>query len=156
MQLVNERVNPSFLALSRDGAHLYTIHGNLSDISAFRVDKATGHLTFLNRQCTEGKNPVHLAIDPPGRHVVVSNHIGASLAVPPVAADDSLQALTQLVTLDGPIGPHRVEQKQAKPHFNVFDPSERFMLVPDKGLDRTFSFRFESGRLTPAQAAFVE
>lgn len=156
VQLVKDLVNPSFLALSRDGGHLYTVHGDQSDISAFQVDKASGHLTFVNRQSTEGKNPVHLAIDPTGRYVVVSNHIGASLAVLPIAADGSLEPLVQLVKLDGPIGPHRIEQKQAKPHFNPFDPAGRFVVVPDKGLDRTFSFRFENGRLTPARTPFVE
>ncbi|WP_322057056.1 lactonase family protein [Paraburkholderia sp. J63] len=155
VQLLKDLVNPSFLALSRDGAHLYTVHGDMSDISAFKVDKASGKLTFINRQSTEGKNPVHLAIDPTGRYVVVSNHIGASLAVLPIAADGSLEPLTQLVHLDGPIGPHRIEQKQSKPHFNPFDRTGRFVIVPDKGLDRTFSFRFENGQLTPAATPFV-
>jgi len=155
VQLVKDLVNPSFLALSRNGEHLYSVHGDMSDISAFSVDKASGKLTFLNRQSTEGNNPVHLAIDPGGRYVVVSNHIGASLAVLPIAADGSLEPLTQLVQLDGPIGPHRIEQKQAKPHFNPFAPDGRFVIVPDKGLDRTFSFRFENGRLTPAATPFV-
>ncbi|QPQ85353.1 lactonase family protein [Burkholderia gladioli] len=155
VQLVKDLVNPSFLALSANGERLYTVHGDLSDISAFKVDKATGGLTFLNKQSTEGKNPVHLAIDPTGRYIVVSNHIGASLAVLPIAADGSLQPLTQLVKLEGPIGPHRVEQKQAKPHFNPFDASGKFVVVPDKGLDRVFSFRFENGQLTPAESPFV-
>lgn len=154
-QLVGDLVNPSFLALNRDGDRLYTVHGDLSDISAFAVDKASGKLEFINRQSTQGKNPVHLAIDPSGRHVVVSNHIGASLAVLPLNADGSLGELTQLVKLDGPIGPHRVEQKQAKPHFNPFDPNGRFVIVPDKGLDRTFTFRFADGQLSPASPAFV-
>jgi 6-phosphogluconolactonase (cycloisomerase 2 family) len=155
VQLVKDLVNPSFLALSSNGERLYTVHGDLSDISAFKVDKASGKLTFLNRQSTQGKNPVHLAIDPSGRYVVVSNHIGASLAVLPIAADGSLQELTQLVHLEGPIGPHRVEQKQAKPHFNPFDPTGEFVIVPDKGLDRVFTFRFKDGQLTPATPAFV-
>ncbi|SDD63797.1 6-phosphogluconolactonase, cycloisomerase 2 family [Cupriavidus sp. YR651] len=155
-QLVKDLVNPSFLALSRNGERLYTVHGDLSDISAFAVDKATGKLEFINRQSTHGKNPVHLAIDPTGRHVVVSNHIGASLAVLPLQADGALGEMTQLVKLDGPIGPHRVEQKQAKPHFNPFDPSGQFVVVPDKGLDRTFTFRFADGKLSPASPGFVE
>jgi len=155
VQLVKDLVNPSFLALSSDGERLYTVHGDMSDISAFKVDKGSGKLTFLNRQSTQGKNPVHLAIDPSGRYIVVSNHIGASLAVLPIAADGSLQELTQLVHLEGPIGPHRIEQKQAKPHFNPFDPTGQFVIVPDKGLDRIFTFRFKDGQLTPADPAFV-
>lgn len=154
-QLVKDLVNPSFLAMNRAGDRLYTVHGDLSDISAFAVDRASGKLEFINRQSTQGKNPVHLAIDPSGRHVVVSNHIGASLAVLPLNADGSLGELTQLVKLDGPIGPHRVEQKQAKPHFNPFDPTGQFVIVPDKGLDRTFTFRFADGKLSPAAPAFV-
>jgi len=148
-------VNPSFLALSRDGNFLYTVHGDESEVSAFKVDRQSGRLTFLNRQSTQGKNPVHLALDPSGHYLVISNHIGASLAVVPVNADGSLAPLTQLVKLEGPIGPHRVEQKQAKPHFNPFDPSGRFVLVPDKGLDRVFSFRFEQGQLVPAAVPFA-
>lgn len=144
--------NPSFLALSRDGRFLYTVHGDEAEVSAFAVDRATGGLRFINQQGTQGRNPVHLALDPSGRFLVVSNHLGASLAVLPVNADGSLAPLSQLVPLEGPVGPHRVEQKQAKPHFNPFDPSGRYVVVPDKGLDRIFSFAFTDGRLEPAAA----
>ncbi|MGJ7491470.1 lactonase family protein [Variovorax sp. ZT4R33] len=156
VDLVRGLVNPSFLALSANGEFLYTVHGDESEVSAFKVDRRTGLLHFVNRQDTQGKNPVHLALDPTGRFMVVSNHIGASLAVLPVNADGSIGALTQLVKLEGAIGPHRVEQKQAKPHFNPFDPTGRYVIVPDKGLDRVFAFRFDQGRLLPAAAPFAQ
>jgi 6-phosphogluconolactonase (cycloisomerase 2 family) len=155
VQLVKDLVNPSFFALSKDGQYLYTVHGDISDISAFKVDKMSGKLTFINRKSTHGKNPVHLAIDPTGKYIVVSNHLSSNLAMLPLSADGSLQEMTQLVTLEGPIGPHRVEQKLSKPHFNPFDPSGQFVIVADKGLDRTFSFRFADGKLTPAKTPFV-
>lgn len=63
--------------------------------------------------------------------------------------------MRQLLTLSGPIGPHRIEQKQSKPHANPFAPSGGHVVVPDKGLDRVFSFRFEDGTLIPAPAPFV-
>ncbi|WAL84247.1 lactonase family protein [Pandoraea sp. XJJ-1] len=155
VQVAKGLVNPSFLALNRAGDRLYTVHGDLSDISAFAVDRTTGRIEFINRQSTHGKNPVHLAIDPTGKYIVVTNHIGASLAVLPIQADGSLAEMTQLVAVEGPIGPHRIEQKQAKPHFNPFDPTGNFVIVPDKGTDRTFSYRFADGKLTPAQHPFV-
>ncbi len=34
----------------------------------------------------------------------------------------------------------------------IFDPSRRFVIVPDKGFDCTFIFRFENGRLALNQA----
>ncbi len=155
VQVVRDLINPSFLALSADGQRLYTVHGDMADITSFAVDQQTGKLSLLNTQSTQGKNPVHLAIDPAGKHVIVSNHIGASLAVLPIARDGSLEPVEQLVQLEGPIGPHRVEQKQAKPHFNPFAPSGRFVVVPDKGLDRIFVFRFHDGKLAPSDTAFV-
>lgn len=153
VQLVGNLVNPSYLALNRDGTRLYTVHGDCSEASAFAVDRATGRLTFLNTQSTEGRNPVHLALDADERFLVVTNHLGASLAVLPVEADGSLGPLAQLEKVDGPIGPHRVEQKQVKPHYNAFDRSGRFVLVPDKGCDVVWSFRFDGGRLTPCMPA---
>lgn len=156
VQVVSDLVNPSYLALSVSGSHLYTVHGDQSEVSAFRVDRASGQLQFLNRQGTEGRNPVHLALDASGRHLVVTNHLGASVAVLPIAEDGALGPLEQIVPFAGPLGPHRVEQQQAKPHFNLFDPSGRFVIVPDKGLDRVFSFRLDAGRLVPAEVPFVQ
>lgn len=148
VQVHGDLVNPSFLALNKAGDRLYAVHGDGDEISAFVVDSATGRISFLNRQCTQGKNPVHLALDPTGRFIVVSNHITSSLAVLPIETDGTLGVLTQLVKIEGEPGPHRKEQPFAKPHFNPFDPSGRFVVVPDKGLDKTFVFRFELGRLT--------
>lgn len=155
VQLLRDQVNPSFLALSANGERLYAVHGDLSDISSYAVDTSTGKIAFLNKRSTQGENPVHLAIDPTGRYVIVSNHIGSSLAVLPIAQDGSLEALTQLVKLEGPLGPHRIEQKVPKPHFNPFDPSGELVIVPAKGLDRILTYRFKDGQLTPATPAFV-
>jgi 6-phosphogluconolactonase (cycloisomerase 2 family) len=63
-----------------------------------------------------------------------------------------------LVRLEGKIGPHRVEQPFAKPHQVEFDPSGRFIVVPDKGLDVVFVYRLDPSAKklvpvgTPAQA----
>lgn len=150
VQVHGDLVNPSFLALNRAGDRLYAVHGDCEDISAFNVDADTGKIELLNRQSTQGKNPVHLALDPTERFVVVSNHITSALAVLPLSMDGSLGALTQLVKLEGVPGPHRKEQPFPKPHFNPFDPSGKFVIVPDKGSDKVFSFKFEEGQLCPA------
>ncbi|HKS14343.1 MAG TPA: lactonase family protein [Pseudomonas sp.] len=156
VQVLDDLVNPSFLALNRAGDRLYTVHGDRSEVSAFSVDKASGKLTFLNRRGCEGKNPVHLALDPSERFLVVSNHVSGSLAVLHVAQSGELGGINQLLQLEGPIGPHRIEQPFAKPHFNPFDASGNFVLVPDKGLDRVFSLRFADGKLIPAEQSFVQ
>lgn len=155
VDVVGGLFNPSFLTMGHDGRSLYTVHGDASEVSVFRVDRASGRLTLLNRQDTQGLNPVHLALDPSGRFLVVSNHLSASVSVLAIGADGALGNVLQKVTLAGPPGPHRVEQKQAKPHCNPFDPGGRFVAVPDKGLDRVFMFRFEQGRLIAADTPFT-
>jgi 6-phosphogluconolactonase (cycloisomerase 2 family) len=71
------------------------------------------------------------------------------VAVLAINPDGSLGKLSDLVTLSGPPGPHPTEQTSSHPHDVAFDPSERFIVVPDKGLDRVFVFTLDtaSGRL---------
>lgn len=158
VQTTGNLVNPSFLAASRDGHCLYSVHGDETYATAFSVDPATGKLTLLNRAETGGRNGVHQALDPAGRFLVVANYASGSVAVVPVRPDGSLTDAAQVVALPGPPGPHRVEQASSHPHQILFDPSGKFVVVPDKGLDRVFVFAFDSaaGKLTPtAQGSAV-
>jgi 6-phosphogluconolactonase len=63
----------------------------------------------------------------------------------PRREDGSLGKLVDLVALEGKIGPHRVEQPVAKPHQVEFDPSGRFIVIPDKGLDCVFTYQINEG-----------
>jgi len=157
VQVLKGMTNPSFLALNRRGTRLYAVHGDTSTASSYAVDTKTGELAPLNQQDTGGMNPVHLALDPSEGYLVVSNHIGANLAVLPITKDGLLASVHQLVSLSdmGEPGPHRVEQKHAKPHHNPFSVDGRHVLVPDKGLDRLFSYSFAGGKLAPAQPLSV-
>ena len=156
VQLVPDLLNPSFLAFGRDKRFLYTVHGDGSEVSAFAVDAATGRLTDLNRQSTQGRNPVHLALDPSCCFMVVCNHLTSTLAVLPVHEGGTVGEVCDLVTLAGPPGPHRTEQPFSKPHQAVFAPDRRFVVVPDKGLDRVFTFSLDPhGKLSAAEQPFV-
>jgi len=153
VQHVGGLVNPSFLTISADRRHLYSVHGDESYATSFSVDRATGFLKPLNRAETGGKNGVHLAIDPSGRFLVVANYAAGNVAVLPIRADGALADAAQVVALPGPAGPHRAEQTGSHPHHIVFDPVGGAVIVPDKGLDRVFIFRFDpsSGKLTPTE-----
>jgi 6-phosphogluconolactonase (cycloisomerase 2 family) len=151
VQHVGNLVNPSLLAMRRDQRRLYSVHGDETYATAFSVDRQTGQLGVLNRAETGGRNGVHLAIDPAGRFLVVANYASGGVSVLPVRADGSLADASQVVALQGQPGPHRVEQASSHPHDVVFDPTGRFVVVMDKGLDRIFVFAFDAatGKLTP-------
>jgi len=152
IQLMETLANPSFLAFDRSQNFLYAVHGDLSDISSFAIDAGSGKLKEINHRSTEGKNPVHLAFDPTNKFVVVANHITSTLALLARESDGSVSEVVDLVKLQGKIGPHRVEQPFAKPHQVEFDPSGRFIVVPDKGLDLVFTYRIDAAakKLLPA------
>ena len=143
-QLVSDLVNPSYLAFDRRKDFLYAVHGDMDVVSAFRIDRATGALSFLNRQSTGGRNPVHLVADPSNRFLLVANYATGSVAALPIRADGGLDPLADLLTLPGAPGPHKVEQTGSHPHHLVYDPAERFLLAPDKGLDRVFTLAFDA------------
>ena len=156
-QRLDGLVNPSFLAVSRNQRFLYSVHGDESYATAYAIDAGTGPLTVLNRAGTGGRNGVHLALDRAGRFLVVANYSTGSVGVLPVQPDGRLGDAVHVVSLPGTPGPHRVEQAAAHPHQIVFDPSGKFVLVPDKGLDRIFVFVFDasSGKLTPTAQGSV-
>jgi 6-phosphogluconolactonase (cycloisomerase 2 family) len=158
VQRVGDLVNPSFLVMSRDGRFLYSVHGDETYATVFAVDGETGRLKLVNRAATGGRNGVYQAVDRSGRFLVVANYSSGDVAVMPIRSDGSLGDAAENVKLPGQPGPHRVEQTSSHPHQVVFDPSGKFVVVPDKGLDRIFVFGFnpETGKLTPtAQGAAV-
>jgi 6-phosphogluconolactonase (cycloisomerase 2 family) len=157
VQHVGDLTNPSFLALSHDQRFLYSVHGDGGHATAFARDAATGRIRLLNCAATGGMNGVRQAIDASGRLMVVANYASGAVAVLAIAEDGSLRDQHQLVELPGEPGPHRTEQAASHPHDVVIDPTGKFVLVPDKGLDRVFVFRLdaERGRLTPTAAGSV-
>lgn len=157
VQLVGDLASPSFLAIDRDSRFLYSVHADEPYTSAFAIDAASGRLTYLNSEDNGGTNGVHVAVDPSNRFIVVSNYASGSMAVLPINEDGSLAPRSDLVRLPGAPGPHPTQQTSSHPHHNPFDPQGRFLLVPDKGLDRVFVFGLEtsSGTLVSANTPSV-
>lgn len=143
VHLVRDLVNPSWLTFDPSKRRLYAAHGDGEHATAFLVDWQTGQLTPMNQQATGGKNGVSLGVDPTNRFLVVGNYSSGTVAVLPINSDGSLGPLSDLVTLTGTPGPHRAEQASSHPHDVPFDRAGRFVVVPDKGLDKVFVFRLD-------------
>jgi len=157
VQTVGNLVNPSFLILDPHFRRLYAVHGDQSEVSAFTVDPKSGQLAFLNQQSTGGKNPVHLTLAADGKYLLVANYATGTVATLPIKEDGALDPVKELVSLQGESGPHKTQQDSSHPHQVRFDRSGMFLAVPDKGLDRVFTFQVdtESGKLKPTAQASV-
>jgi 6-phosphogluconolactonase len=156
VQVLGGLENPSYLALNKANTYLYCVHGDKQEASVFSVEPNSGKLSHLQTVACGGKNPVHLALDRSERYLVVANHLSQNIALLDVQANGLLGDIRQIVTLEGEPGPHRKEQPFAKPHFNPFDPSGRFVVVPDKGLDKVFVFELREGALHAASRPYVQ
>jgi 6-phosphogluconolactonase len=155
-ELAAEIASPSFLAAHPKGGFLYAVNevGNYQGqkagaVSAFAIDAATGKLSLLNQQSSGGGGPCHLVTDKKGRNVLVANYSGGSVAALPVRQDGALEPASAFVQhLGSSVNPRRQEAPHA--HGIYLDAANRFVYVPDLGLDKVLIYRFDArqGTLT--------
>jgi 6-phosphogluconolactonase len=146
-------LNPSFLALDPRRRWLFSVNEALEHdgqptgaASSFAIDPATGGLRFLSRQHTGGGNPCHLCPDPSGRFLLVANHEEGRVSVLRIDAEGRLGALTD-VHQHEPTDP--TGRRTPHAHFVTPDPTGRFILASDTGVDRVYVYRLDpaTGRL---------
>lgn len=161
--LVGETENPSFLTIHPNHRFLYAVNEISSyrgetagSVSAFSIAAKTGSLTLLNRVSTHGGTACHLVVDKTGKCLLVANYgSGVSVAAFPIKGDGSLgEASTMVRHAGSSIGPR---QKGPHAHSVNLSPDNRFVLVPDLGLDRVLAYRLDpaKGALTPADPPFA-
>lgn len=146
---VNAGANPSFLAIHPNGRFLYAVNEveerggkKTGGVSAFAIDGAAGGLTKLGEQASEGSAPCYVSVDRRGKSVLVANYSGGSVAMLPIQGDGALGAATMIDRHQGKIpGPNAERQEAPHAHCIVTDPSNRFALSADLGLDRVFVYR---------------
>jgi 6-phosphogluconolactonase (cycloisomerase 2 family) len=161
--------SPSCLALNAAGTRMYS--ANETDrqgkdkegtVSSFVIDRTDGSLKLLNTVRSGGAGPTYVSVHPSGRFVLVANYFGGSVAVMPVLEDGRLGDATDVKTDEGKVGPTRARNApkgsfafsghdRTHAHMIQTDPSGRFVLHVDLGLDKIFVWKFDAnkGTLTP-------
>ncbi len=167
--------SPNCLTVDPSGSRLYSTnetdrvgpehHGT---VSAFAIDPQHGQLTLLNSVTSGGAGPTHISLHPTGKHVLVANYFGGSVAVLPVLEDGSLADASDVQVDAGTIGPTRATHAppgsfafsghdRTHAHMIAADASGRFVLHADLGLDKIFVWRFDplTGKLAANDPAWV-
>lgn len=162
-KLAATTASPTFLATDPQRHFLYAANeiGNYQgqhagSVTAYAIDAATGNLTELNQQSSGGDGPCHVSVDATGKTVMVANYNGGSVESLPVHADGSLGAPASFIQHTGSsVNPGR----QAGPHGHciIADPSNRFALTCDLGLDKVLIYQLDAAtaKLTPSDPPFA-
>jgi 6-phosphogluconolactonase len=136
----------SFLAMHPNHKFLYAVSESGNYVSAYSINPTNRNLTYLNYLSTGGQAPVHLVVDNAGTSLLVANYNSGSVAVLSVLTNGSLGPQTSFDqhTGKGPSG------SSPLCHCVALDASNQFAFVCDKGLDKVFSYHFNSalGTLT--------
>lgn len=163
LQGISNGKSPSFLTIHPSGRFLYAVNEGDSEgedksgtVSAYRIDPATGKLTFINQQSAHGGAPCHISVDKTGKLAFISNYTGGSLTVLPIAADGSLGKETDHIQHTGS-GTNKARQEKPHVHSAILSPDERFIYVSDLGTDKVYIYEIDKakGKLKPAQTPFV-
>ncbi|MEX0851998.1 MAG: lactonase family protein [Bauldia sp.] len=144
--------NSSYLCFDPAKRFLYCVNefkefeGKASGaVSAFRIDPATGGLAFLNMKASHGTDPCHLIVDRSGKNVLIANFASGSVCVLPIAKDGSLNDASCVIQHHGSsLDPKR----QAGPHSHAveIDAANRYVFVPELGLDKVMIYELDAGR----------
>jgi 6-phosphogluconolactonase len=148
--------SPSYINLHPNKNFLYAgcEVGPPGMVMAFALNPASGDLKYLSQQSIPGA-PAHIIVHPGGKYVLTANYTGSTVSVLPIQADGSVGAATQNITHYGDLGPNASRQEAPHPHIISFDPTGKFVLVNDLGLDATIVYSIDTtaGQLTEASRA---
>ncbi len=167
--------SPSCLAVNAAGTRLYSANetdrvGDAKEgtVSAFAINRADGQLKLLNTVRSGGAGPTYVSLHPSGRFLLVANYFGGSVAVVPIQPDGSLGAATDIKNDAGKVGPTQAPHAppgsfafsghdRTHAHMIDADPSGRFVLHVDLGLDQIFVWKFDEqkGLLAPNEPAAI-
>ena len=167
--------SPSCLALNTAGTRIYSANetDRVGDdkegtVSAFAIDGANGKLELLNTVRSGGAGPTYVSVHPSERFLLVANYFGGSVAVLPILPDGRLGEATDVKHDAGQLGPAKATNAppgsfafsghdRTHAHIIQADPSGRFVLHVDLGLDQIFVWKFdaEKGKLTPGEQPAV-
>jgi 6-phosphogluconolactonase len=150
--------NPTFLSVSDDGSRVYANsevfgwHEGL--VSAFRFDRDTTALDYINKQPTLGSIAAHNFLSRDGRKLLVANYgMGdggpdRSVVVFGIRDDGGLTPPLSSVAHSG-IGPNAERQERSHAH-SVNEAISGIVIVADLGIDRLVTYRLsDAGVLEP-------
>lgn len=154
--------NPSFLAVAPNQQFIYAVNedgdstNTGGNVSAFSFNRKKGKLQFINKQPSGGNHPCYVACDKKGKWLFAGNYTGGNFSLFPLQQDGSIGAVKNTVQH---FGKSINKERQQSPHVHgtFLSSDNKFLLVPDLGIDKIMVYQFDaaSGDLTAAKEPFI-
>jgi 6-phosphogluconolactonase len=150
-------VNPAFLAIHPRQGFLYAVSevagfaGRAGGgVSALSIGSPSCELTLMNDRPSCGEHPCYVSVEQTGWFALAANYTSGSVAMFPIQTDGRLGPASDVIQHSGSsVHPER----QAGPHAHciVPDPTNRFAIAADLGLDKLLIYRMDldGGKLLP-------
>ncbi|MDB5304663.1 MAG: 6-phosphogluconolactonase, partial [Phycisphaerales bacterium] len=102
-------------------------------------------LLALNQQPPGGKGPCHVTVDDSGKNVLVANYGSGAVALLPAGDDGKLAPPASVHQHEGAVADAK---RQGGPHAHCIeiDPTGRFALSCDLGLDKVFVYKLDADK----------
>jgi 6-phosphogluconolactonase len=154
-EFILEAPGPAYFILADGEKRLYTCNST-GFVSAYSVADGGRTLTLLNKVPSEGGDPSYLSLDKTGKYLFDANYQGGSIVAWALKPDGSIGERTAFVQHTGQ-GTDPQRQRKPYAHSIIVDPTNRFVLSADLGLDKLFVYKFNAadGSLTPNDPPFA-
>lgn len=150
LQCLATEPNPSFQTLDLEGKYLYSVHGDFTKVTSYKV--LPDHtLEYMNTVDIGGKNPVDVTVDKENKHVIVATLQGGTLYTIARNADGTLGEVVAKYTYEG-----KSEGKVSTIHQCLWDHNRNFLFacaqgrVNGFGQMRCLKYNHETGEFTQA------
>jgi 6-phosphogluconolactonase len=142
--------NPTFLSLDASNKRLYAVAEQLVEgkrqgaAVSFAIDSASGKLEELSRTGTVTMPTCHIQRDAEDRFIVTVSYSGGMVGLNELGANAEIGSLLDMKQHEGSSGVNPGRQEKPHPHSAFFSPDNRFVFIPDLGLDRIVGYRLNA------------
>lgn len=134
--------SPSFLAIHPNHKYLYAVNESSGFVSSFSLDAQSGQLYLLNRQSSHGAAPCFITTEKTGNMALVANYSSGNVVAYPIFSDGRLGEASDNIQHKGS-GSDKSRQEGPHAHSIWVDPSNRYALACDLGLDKVIVYRVD-------------
>ena len=151
-ELAAEVGSPSFVHIAPNGKTLYAVgegSGKEGGVFSFTLDAKTGKLAKQSESTSGGNGPCHISTDDTGKHLLVANYGGGSVASYLLNDDGSIKGRVSYIAI--PADEVNGKKRDARGHCAFFDHTGTLAFLCNAGQDKVHIFKLnkETGAITP-------